>query len=1030
MGGAGYLTSPSIAGDTVVFRSRDELWAVAATGGAARRVLAGAADGPVLSPDGSLVAYARGGEVHTVSVHSGEVRRLTWLGAASRVCGWAPDGRVLFASDSALPFAAPDYTHIHAVPVDGGEPEALPWGWAWDAAVDPEHGVLLGRHTWYDPVTAGFKGYRGGRKGQLWVADGAEGSGFRPLLDLPASLHSPHWAGGRVYFLSDHEGQGGLYSCAPDGSDLRGHTEPDEYYVRAARSDGTRTVYQQGGRLRLLDLRDGTVRPIRVELPAAPPQRVVVDLAQRLSDASPSPDGRRVVLETRGRVAVVGGPGGARHLGQANGVRYRRPRWLADGRRIAVVGDAPGEDRLELHDVDSGALLRRFDADLGRPAELVAAPAGELVALTNHRLELLVVHCGTGEVRRLDRARWETYTIGMNGGGITGLAWSPDGSWLAYSKPSSFAGRTIVLCEVATGRTVAATRPEFRDFSPAFDPSGRFLYFLSHRVFDPVRDNLMLFEMSFPRTVRPYLIPLRREEFSPFDGATLTPDAPFRVDGDGLADRVVAFPVPEDRYAQLVATTDGVLVLSRPLEGALSEYSAPALREILGGTVSPKATVWHADLAGGFRALGEHVSSVQVSGDGGTTLVRAGNRVGLVATGKPFTGEDWLDLSAELTIDLRAERRQMLDETWRFMREHFWTADLAGVAWESMRERYQPLLELVHTASEFTDLLRELQSEARTSHARVSPVPADGGGPDVGLLGADLRLDTEAGGYRLLGLPRGDSWDTTAAGPLTAPGLNLAPGDLLSEVDGHPAGPPLGALLEGKAGQRVQLTVDRDGQRRTVWVRPLADERALRYREWVRANRRSVHEATGGRIGYIHVPENFGRGFAEFHRAWLTESEKDGLVVDLRFDLGGGIGHLLLEKLARPAYGEFQVRWGEPVRYPFDTLFGSCVFLVNEETGSNAEIMGNSVRVAGLGPLVGKRTWGGVVGNRPRCVLADGTLAMQPEDAFHAPGIGPALENDGVRPDVEVEIPPGAPGDPQLTEAIRLALAQLAPEED
>ena len=1048
----GYRRQPTIHGDTVVFACEDDLWSVPVGGGRAWRLTAGVAEAshPRLSPDGGRLAFVGRDEgppeVFVMPAGGGESRRLTFQ--AARLCmvtGWSPAGTIVYSSDAGQPHGR---SWLHEIGPDGGMPRALPFGPARSISYGPGHAAVLGRRVSREP--AWWKRYRGGTSGDLWVD--ADGCGdFRLLVELGGNLVDPCWVGDRIFFLSDHEGIGNVYSCAVDGGALLRHTDHDEYYARGLSTDGRSLVYQCAGELYLL--RPGDDDPSRIEfrLDSSRTQRNrrFVPAQRYLDSATLGPDCSDLAVTSRGKAFSFGNwEGPVCQHGEPDGTRYRLLSWLPDhARLVAAASDDTSDERLVLLTADGTAAPREIaGGELGRAVELEVSPAGNRVAVTNHRHELHLVDLDATEptVTRLDHSPFAW---------IGGLAWSWDGRWLAYHFADTAYTTAIKLCEVESGTTSFATKPVRYDHSPAFDPEGDYLYFIGARVFDPVFET-MQWDAGFPRGERPYAIALRRDVRSPFaprpkpvqsEGAEqvrqateeLTDDSPPRVeiDLDGLPDRLVAFPVEEGRYGGIAGIKGKVLYTTFPVDGSREEDWPPSPVPDAKGRLE----LFDLDKQQEERILDE-VTDFRLGPDRRTLLYRSGNRLRVIRAGErpsddeePGRSSGWIDLDrVKVSVRPAAEWRQMFREAWRLQRDHFWTEDMSGIDWEAMFQRYLPLVDRVTTRSELSDLLWELHGELGTSHAyEMGGEYRDGPDYRQGFLGVDWEFDPARGTYRFGRILRGDVWDTAATSPLNRPGTGVQEGDELLAVNGQPVGQldgispaSPGERLVHLAHQEVQLTVRTgDEPPRLVSVQAIGDEGPARYRDWVEANRELVRERTGDRVGYLHIPDMGPDGFAEFHRAFLTEHDRDALIVDVRYNRGGSVSQLLLSKLARRRLGYNYPRYGAPEPYPLDAPAGPMVALTNEWAGSDGDIFSHTFKLMGLGPLIGKRTWGGVIGIWPRHRLADGTITTQPEYSFAFDDVSWRVENYGTDPDIEVEIAPqdyAAGVDPQLEQAIEV----------
>ena len=1064
---SGYYRSPTICRDTIVFVCEDDLWTVPVEGGVARRLTSnlGLAGSPRLSPDGEQLAFSGRdegpSEVYVMPALGGEAKRITYQGSNVSIVGWDTNGKdILYSSGAGLAFDP----WIWKVSSEGGEPERLPYGPANHIDFSDTGGVILGRLT-REP--ARWKRYRGGTAGQLWIDIEGDGQ-FQPLKPVDSNFTTPMWIGARIYFISDHEGVGNIYSCLPTGEDVQRHTHQDTYYCRLAETDGTRIVYHAGADLFVYDLESDTENQVDVEFrsPRIQRQRKFVNASAYLQEFTLTPDGHALGITVRGKLFTMANwEGAVLQHGNRDGTRYRLTQWLNDGKRLVTLSDAEGEEALEIHTRDGSAdIVRLSNLDIGHVRELSVSPPTESdendsVLLVNHRFELLHIDLETHELRTLDKGHYHS---------VRDVAWSPDGKWCAYSFAPTETTRSIKLCKIETGETWLVTEPEFSDFAPAWDPDGKYLYFLSSREFDPVYDSLH-FDLGFPSAMRPLLITLQKTLGNPFvpeprpleeekedkekedeekkddeDKASeekseekKDKSEPIAIDLEGISQRVVAFPYPRGRYGQIAGIEGKVIFTAFPVPGTASSDDDSRSRGVL--HVYDFKEQKKDTLVSGIEGF-------RLSRDSKTLVYVTGNRLRVIRAGKKVEAEKpesrggtnrqtgWINLNRiKASIVPTAEWHQMYREAWRLQRDFFWTEDMSGVDWEHVYQRYLPLLDRIATRGEFSDLMWEMQGELGTSHAyemggdyRGSPNYAQG------FLGADYAYEAENDGYRITHIPHGDAWEATKDSPLNAPGINVTEGDILLAIGGQPVSETVspGELLVNLANQEVQATFQNadDGEKRVVTLKVLGGEHELRYREWVSQNRRYVHEKTDGKVGYVHIPDMSRRGYAEFHRGYLAEVSYPGLLIDVRYNGGGHVSQLLLEKLARRRIGYDVPRWGTPHPYPDASVLGPMVAVTNENAGSDGDIFSHCFKLMELGLLIGKRTWGGVIGISPHHPFVDGGGTTQPEYSFWFVDVGWNVENYGTDPDIEVDYRPQdyiVEGDPQLDRAIEELLRQM-----
>ncbi|WP_020120909.1 S41 family peptidase [Streptomyces canus] len=1055
-----YLRLPHLSGDLLCFVAEDDLWLAPLDGpGRAWRLTVDRTKvgHPRFSPDGRHIAYTSWRslvpEIHLVDVDGGPGRRLTYWGSAdTQVCGWSAQGTILAVASHGEPFSY--FTWAYKIPTDGSPGRKLPWGPVSDIQVADRKTLLLTGTPPHEP--AAWKRYRGGATGRLWL------HGERLLPDLGGHLHSPMFVGDRIAFLSDHEGVGNLYSCAHDGSDLRRHTDHDAFYARHASSDGTRVVYQCGGDLWIVDDLSAEARKLDVRLsgPRAGRRPYQVPAAQHVDGISVDETGRASAVVVRGSLYwLTHRDGPARTITDTPGVRVRLPEMLGSVGQVAYVTDAEGEDAVEIaylpRATGDRAPRRLASGELGRVLELVSDPSGERLAIASHDGRLLLLDAGedSGGTSRTESGGGEvTELIRSVNGPVRDLAFAPDGSWLTWSHPGI--GRSLRQIKMARispkgggdRLIVDVTNGRFEDENPVFTRDGRYLAFLSWRGFDPVYD-VHTGDLSFPLGCRPYLVPLSSATPSPFalnpegrpaaggldpvedesgDGGAVT------VELEGLESRVTPFPVPASKYSALHPVAGGGLVWLRwPISGALGETFVNP------DDTSERPTLEHFAIGKAKKTeLVEHLDWFAVSGDGSRlVLVDEGD---LRATPATESGDSdstvWIDLRRILhEVAPAAEWRQAYEEAGRLIRAYFWDPGMCGIDWDAVLDQYRPLLERVASPDEFADLLREVLGELGTSHAYVTAARRNEGPPHYqrrqGLLGANFEL--RDGGWTVRRILPGDSSDSKARSPLA--GTGIREGAVLTHVDGRPVDELAGPypLLAAAGGTTVELTftpAEGEGRSRRVAVVPLVDERPLRYQDWVAKRRAVVRELSGGRCGYLHIPDMGGSGWAQFNRDLRMEVSRPALLVDVRGNAGGHISELVVEKLTRKILGWDLTRNAQPVSYASNAPRGPVVALADEATSSDGDMITAAFKLLKLGPVVGQRTWGGVVGMTGRHQLGDGTVITVPMNAAWFDAYGWSIENQGVTPDLEILRTPldWAEGrHAQLDDAVQLALDLL-----
>ncbi|MCU1539182.1 MAG: peptidase [Arthrobacter sp.] len=1148
MTSSSYFRFPHLHGDLVTFVAEDDVWIAPLGGGRAWRVssLQLPARNPRFTPDGKrlvwTVVQGTAPEVVTAEVDGGGYRQLSYFGHSStRVKGFTPAGDVVVTS--AFRQADSRHTHAYSLPVTGGWAEELPFGPVESVAFGPvvgdERPVVLASVLSREP--AWWKRYRGGTAGKLWIDGDGNGEFERLAPELDGNLTDPMWVEGRIAFLSDHEGYGNLYSVLPNGTDLRRHTDHEDFYVRHAATDGTRVVFESAGELWLLPNLGSDAVKLGISLGSASQARRGTPLkpSRHLGDVVPDRTGGSSAVEAHGTLHWLRHKDGpSRVLEATPGVRARLPRPFGKG-RIAYVADHDGVEALYLKAIAAPAgghervgptapaaaaepATPREDADAGTPlpqpvpaasltrpdavAPVVAPAAGHTsgsdaadtagaadaagsaaeraaeaavpsslagaVSGQPTRIDFpkpsrasaieaspdgnwLAVGTAFGDIYLADTRTGTLSLVSSIGeGSIDGFSWSPDSTWLGWSEPvTSFGSRSRLRItkvdaapETKDGKRVLVdvTDGRFRDESPSFTPDGKYLAFLSNRSFDPVYDGHS-FDLSFPSPIKPYLVALAADTPSPFgptvalqddadggQGAEAAEDSAngevptVRVDAEGLAHRVISVPVPQGNYSALTATSGALLWLDSELAGVTGEGRA----SLEDKNAAPSLVRF--DLAKRrTTTIVEALDSYRLSGDGDKVVFVQDKQIRVTPAGAKADEESGQLVKVDLTrirvqLDPLSVWGQAFDETWRLQRDFFWTEDMAGQDWDSVHARYRPIVDRLGSHDDLVDLLWELHGELGTSHAYVRPAAVtENGSNGQGRLGADLAFTGE--GWEITRILAGESSDPLATSPLTRPGADAKPGDVLIAIDGveltESRTPAM--QLVGAAGRAVELTLrngsghgNHAGKQRRVAVVPVKDEERLRYQEWVTANRRTVREASQGTFGYLHIPDMMANGWAQLHRDLDTETALDGLIVDVRRNRGGHTSQLVAELIGRKVTGWSMPRGEKPRTYPHHAPRGPVVILTDEFAGSDGDIITQVSKLRGIGPVIGTRTWGGVVGIDNRFALADGTGVTQPRYAtWFSGGVGWGVENFGVTPDIEVNFPPhayAAGTDPQL----------------
>ncbi|HET7024836.1 MAG TPA: PDZ domain-containing protein [Gemmatimonadales bacterium] len=1046
------MQQPDVSTTQIAFVYAGDIWVVAKQGGVAARLTTPAGDEsfPKFSPDGKWIAftgdYDGNQDVYVMPVGGGIPTRLTWNPAPDRVVGWYPDGSgILFASTRES--GSGRFDQLYKVSPTGGMATKLPVAYGEFGAVSPDGKTLA-----YMPEAQDFrtwKRYRGGWASDVWLFD-LTTFASRNVTHDPALDGQPMWHGDTLYFLSDRDDakRGNIWALDLKSNAMREvthFTDFDVEFPSASRSD---MVFEAGGRLYRMDLASEHVSevPVQVVTDRATLKPRAIATAEWLTGGTISPTGQRAILEARGDLfSLPAKDGSVFDLTRTSGSAERWPSWSPDGKTVAYWSDRSGEYELTVRPAD-GTGTERTVTHLGAGFRYRPwwSPDGKSVAYIDQAMKIWITDIATGESKLVDQA---LYFFEGNLEGFT-PSWSADSRWLAYARDLPSQHTAIFLYDTRSGKATQATAGFYSDNAPAFDPDGKYLYFTTNRTFTPVYsdfDNTWVYNNSTSLAA----VPLRADVPSPLapkndvenaDTTTSTPaaatgkgksakgakadtkesTAPKAVDIDltGFEQRIVLLP-PDAGNFGAIAAASGKVVFQRPPRTG-SDDKATALK--------------YYDLADRTeKTVLADVDGFQLSQNGKKVLAWKGKNWAIVDLApdqkldKPLATADM-----QMVLDPPAEWRQIFNDAWRIERDFFYDPGMNGEDWDAMRTRYGAVLQDAVTRSDVNWVLGELIGEMNNSHTYRS-----GGDLDhplrrpVGMLGCDFTL--ENGAYRITRIIRGAPWDVEVRSPLDQPGVNVKEGDYLLAVDHVPVDVTKEpwAALDGLAGKTVILTVNSAPSltgAREVAVQPLASESQLRYLAWVDAHRRRVEEASGGKIGYIYVPSTGIDGQTELARMYWANFDKPGLIVDERFNSGGQIPDRFVEMLDRHVTSYYAVRDGMDWRWPPDAHNGPMAMLINGWSGSGGDAFPYYFRERKLGPLIGMRTWGGLVGISGTPGLVDGGAVTAPTFGIYDVNGQWTVEGHGVDPDIEVVDDPTqlAKGtDPQLERAIQEVMQSL-----
>jgi tricorn protease len=1037
------LTQPAISASHVAFIYGGDLFVADLNGANVRRLTTddGVESNPAFSPDGKTIAFSAqydgNVDVYSVPVSGGPPVRLTWHPGADSVQAFTPDGKeILFTSQRAT-FTG-RYAQLFTVPAAGGMEAQLPIPNAARATYSPD-----GQRIAYNPIPPRFaqwKQYRGGTVSKLWLYE-SKGHGIEKVPQPPDRSNDtdPMWIGDTVFFRSDRGGEFNIFAYDTKGKQVRQVTRHEDFPVLNASSGAGRIVYEQAGVLHLLDPRTGKSDRLTIGV-ASDLRETRARFAKGvrwIRSAALSPSGTRAAFDFRGEIVTVPGEkGDVRNLTNSASAHDRYPAWSPDGRSIAWFSDAGGEYQLYIGNQDGKGEPRAIKVSgEGFYQKPVWSPDSQKIAYFDNSLTVYWVDVKSGVSKKV--ASQPIYGPVI----VISYAWSPDSKWLAYAMDNQANITTVYAHSTEQAKSFQVSDGLSDVSEPAFDRSGKYLFFFASTDAGPVKDWFAQSNADMRATSGIYVAvlpndipsPLAKEsdEEKPADpkAAADKPagdkpaekpadkkDPPFRIDLEGLQYRILDLPITAGTLTNLQTGAAGHIYYLKTADGktSLNRYDLNTRKN---ETLLPEA------------------SDYIVSADAKKLLYRNGNNWSIVPTTRaiqPAEGRIAVD-TIEVRFDPTAEWKQIFDEAWRINRDYFYAPNMHGVDWAKQKAKYAPFLSHLATRADLNRVLQWMSSELSVGHHSV------GGGDSLteprtvpgGLLGADYEVAN--GRYRLRKVYGGLNWNPQLRAPLTEPGVNAKTGEYLLAVNGKDLRPPtnLYSLFENTSGKIVEITLgpNPDGSgSRTAQVVPVANESALRNRDWVEGNLKKVDKATGGRVAYVYVPNTSTAGHAYFKRYFYPQVNKEGVIVDERFNGGGSVADYYIDILQRPFIANWAMRYGADLKTPFASIQGPKAMIIDETAGSGGDLLPWMFRKFKVGPLVGQRTWGGLVGILGFPVLMDGGGITAPNLAIWTPEDGWVVENEGVAPDIEVEQTPAdviAGRDPQLEKAIEVVMAEL-----
>jgi tricorn protease len=1039
---------PDIHQDQIVFVSGEDIWSVPAAGGIAQRLTFhdGEERFPKFSPDGSLIAftgyYDGNPDVYVMNPYGGEITRITYHPGYDEVVGWHPvKNKIIYKAANG---DYPGFSKLFLVSPDGTGIEELILHESGNGCFSPDGSKIV--YTKVSTENRTWKRYRGGLAPELYIYD-FKTNEDRNISNFDGTDGLPMWIGDQIYFNSDRTRVSNIWRVNPQTLEMKQLTFYTDYEVRRPSEGGNKIVYELGGKLMILDLATEKTSEVPVQILSDAPEvrPYLKEVKDFITDIGISPKGERALIVARGEVFTVPEKEGPiRNLTHNSGARDKDAVWSPDGSQIAYLSDVTGE--YEIYVTDSKGekeAVQLTTSKNGYRHTLKWSPDSKRIAYTDQTLTLYVLDVASKQITTVDKANYENIDVSIDVKPIYDFSWSPDSRFIAYSKRDADLVNKIYIYTLEA-KDIHCLSTMYNDFNPVFSPCGLYLFFISNRRFDPTFCDFE-WQMVYKKVAGIYCLTLAKgnEPLFPFKSDEAQTDNPepakkeetatglkMQIDFDGLYDRIEVLPVPAGNYRRLSVTDEGLFYLNSE-KGDFNEFEfrVPETMDLYRFSLTDKEEA----------VVIKEINRYSLSADGKKIIYQQGDKVGILSSdasdskGQPLALGD-----LKMWLDPKAEWKQIFNEAWRFERDYYYEPNMHGINWDQMKVRYGKMLDNATCRQDVVFIIGELIGELNTSHTYVygGDIKRKADRVSVGMLGADYEVDAAAGRYRFKRILRSENWSGEVYPPLDRPEIKVKEGDYLLKVNGNEvfSSKNIYSYFQNLANKQITITVNdkpvMDGAR-TYVVKPAASEYDLRYQAWVENNRNIVNEVSGGQIGYMHFPDTYTGTAVHFPAYFYSQTQKKGLIIDGRFNGGGLDPDIFLKRLSAEPHSYWTRRYSYDQTSPSYSTSAHMVCLTNRQAGSGGDELPFEFQQFNMGPVIGTRTWGGLVGVSMFIPLIDGGGMTAPDYRIYTPDGKWVVENVGVTPDIIVDLHPAevAKGyDAQLMKAVEVLLQKIKDE--